>query len=1019
MEKNTNHHYGYGGVDALYDNNDNVYGVIQYYITYYEYKSYLENYKKDSSNYLYNLQKHCIAASTVVAKKDGKEFPQTYVNDEIFYLNEQLKYNGANLYEYSKKAGKNKKISLISSGTTSLTMSYLPNPVWFGGKVYKYSKPETFKYMFYDVDMKDDSIGMATTTFIYIDPSFLENQEEIELTSEEKSKLKNAQEQYNKYIEKANKINSEGGSLFEEEPQYSELPLSAGKYKKDVLEAVTDFLNVARAGLGIGTLELDETIAEQAQHKAVLVYYMNSLKDGNTYDHYFPKPDGVDQEFYDKAMSTMNENLYHGDAQTSIVEALNDGYGDPTNCGHRYNLLNPTYTKWGVGSAGKGISWGIQGAHKFSGYRTNTSELVAWPSNGIMPIDMINGSIGNWTAKFYGYEATEDTSVTVKCLNTNKSFEINNTNANNSNKLLKTNGSIITFRDDNITYEDGTIFEITIHNLKNSETGKIQEYTYRSVFKKFYVSKIKEVTSISLDKTKINILEGKTAKLNAKIVPEDADIKIMKFTSDDENIATVRQDGMITAVSAGTTVIKAYAQNGVYATCEVSVKEKTKLNINKNYDKSDNTVTVTVTSNNEFAETKPTWTLSADKKSYSKTYSENGNYSTNFIDIYGTEEKLSFEVNEIDENAPQITISQKVNEDNTVTVTATANRKLKNTKPTWKLSDDMMSYTKTYNENGKYSTNFVDLAGRETKISFEVTGIKSGLTLSKKLNSDNTVTVTVKSTTKLKNTKPTWKLSDDMMSYTKTYPENGSYSTNFIDINNNEKVLSFEITEIDDKGPKITISKKLNADNTVTVTATADEKMQNTKPTWNLSKNQMVYTKIYPANGRYSTKFVDLYGNISLVFFDVTEIESGFTISKVLNADNTVTVTVKSKSKLKDTKPTWKLSEDQMSYSKTYPANGTYTTKFVDMNETEKMLSFSITEIESGFTVSKVLNKDNTVTVTVKSKSKLKDTKPTWKLSEDQMSYSKTYSANGTYTTKFIDVNETEEFITFAINELK
>ena len=104
--------------------------------------------------------------------------------------------------------------------------------------------------------------------------------------------------------------------------------------------------------------------------------------------------------------------------------------------------------------------------------------------------------------------------------------------------------------------------------------------------------------------------------------------------------------------------------------------------------------------------------------------------------------------------------------------------------------------------------------------------------------------------------------------------------------------------------------------------------------------------KIYPANGRYSTKFVDLYGNISLVFFDVTEIESGFTISKVLNADNTVTVTVKSKSKLKDTKPTWKLSEDQMSYSKTYPTNGTYTTKFIDVNETEKFITFVINELK-------------------------------------------------------------------------
>ena len=213
---------------------------------------------------------------------------------------------------------------------------------------------------------------------------------------------------------------------------------------------------------------------------------------------------------------------------------------------------------------------------------------------------------------------------------------------------------------------------------------------------------------------------------------------------------------------------------------------------------------------------------------------------------------------------------------------------------------------------------------------------------------NNTIEVTMTSNNILKDTKPTWKLSEDKLVYTKTFDnEDKTYSTPVEDIYGNKKDILIEIKkDIANMPLKITMEYKTNADGTITAIMHSNKPMANTKPTWNLSKDQMVYTKIYPANGRYSTKFVDLYGNISLVFFDVTEIESGFTISKVLNADNTVTVTVKSKSKLKDTKPTWKLSEDQMSYSKTYPTNGTYTTKFIDVNETEKFITFVINELK-------------------------------------------------------------------------
>lgn len=45
--------------------------------------------------------------------------------------------------------------------------------------------------------------------------------------------------------------------------------------------------------------------------------------------------------------------------------------------------------------------------------------------------------------------------------------------------------------------------------------------------------------------------------------------------------------------------------------------------------------------------TKPTWKLSADKKTYAKVYSQNGEYTTTFTNKDGVEEKVTFKINEI------------------------------------------------------------------------------------------------------------------------------------------------------------------------------------------------------------------------------------------------------------------------------------------------------------------------------------------------------------------------------------
>ena len=545
---------------ALYDfDTKKVYAGMQYADYAYTLENtYWENYEKDSSTYLYGLQKHAIVANKVLAKRNGYEFPQTYASEDIFYLNEQLKYNGSNLYDYAKNTGKTQAIYCVVSQTGKEVYSELPNPISFAGEMENYVKPDSFKYALYDFEVIDyaPERKKVSERYIFIDPSFLDERKVVPLTDEENEKLKAAKAENKKYTEKVEKINEEKLGFFEEEPQYENLPLEAGKIREITLEAVTDFLNIARAGIGIDPLKANMDIADAAQHKAVLVYY--NSEHGLSSGHSPEQPEGVSDEFYNKAQSYMNENLYDGDSQRSIMNALNDLEGDPVTCGHRYNLLDPGYTEWGVGHAGEGISWSIQGCHKLSGSHSFDNDLVAWPSNGIMPINHISSTIGNWTAQFYkNYSITEDTEVTIECLNTGATYEITKENSGTNGKYLKTTGSrLVTFRDDNLTYENGDVFKITLHNMKNDDTGKIEDYTYRSVFYRFSDSaQDEDVTDIEIDKTSVELNMGGSQRVLAKVVPDNASNKLMVFSSQDETIAKVRQDGTITGVNTGTTTV--------------------------------------------------------------------------------------------------------------------------------------------------------------------------------------------------------------------------------------------------------------------------------------------------------------------------------------------------------------------------------------------------------------------------------------------------------------------------------
>ena len=83
------------------------------------------------------------------------------------------------------------------------------------------------------------------------------------------------------------------------------------------------------------------------------------------------------------------------------------------------------------------------------------------------------------------------------------------------------------------------------------------------------------VTGVTLDKSTLSLEEGATGNLVATISPENASYKAVSFTSSDEAIATVDDNGLVTAVAAGTAdiTVESIENGSKTAVCTLTVTE--------------------------------------------------------------------------------------------------------------------------------------------------------------------------------------------------------------------------------------------------------------------------------------------------------------------------------------------------------------------------------------------------------------------------------------------------------------
>ena len=216
-------------------------------------------------------------------------------------------------------------------------------------------------------------------------------------------------------------------------------------------------------------------------------------------------------------------------------------------------------------------------------YESSAPEIVKITGGGTMKALMEGKAVITVTSAF-NKEVSKKVEVTVKNLVKNKTYNkmvIPLDRKNKTRKLSrvsKVKASYLNFSSSRkkvatvskagvLTGKKVGTTKITIKGKKGLVKGAKQVIT-------LYVAK-KSVETVALDKTSVTLKPGDPMKLTTTVTPENA-ANVVVFTTSDKDVATVDQNGNVTAVKEGTAEITATTvDGGKKAVCVVTVSRDT------------------------------------------------------------------------------------------------------------------------------------------------------------------------------------------------------------------------------------------------------------------------------------------------------------------------------------------------------------------------------------------------------------------------------------------------------------
>lgn len=364
-----------------------------------------------------------------------------------------------------------------------------------------------------------------------------------------------------------------------EESPYLETPVTQGDYAPGSLTeaAISDavaYLNFIRKLAYLeGEVGTDALYTLRAQHAAVLLAANDKLA------HDSPRAVGMSDGFYQTAYTgTMSSNIAAINWMDNdvLIAALDyfvrdDGVANLSILGHRRWLLSPYLGKTGFGLANSatGMSYTAMYAHDFS-HDPGAWDNVKWPSEGAFPADMTSADIP-WSVTLNPAVYADDFSnVTVAMYEQSRGpaqlahFSIN--------AEAYGAGPCIIFMPDLagmglVDYQQNQVWHVRIDGLRTVDGGHASmEYTVEMV--SLYPI---DPAAVEVSPRALEMKVGDICLLAAAVVPEWADDISVIWSSSDEAVAIVDENGYVTAVGEGRCDISATAVNGRSDICAVGV----------------------------------------------------------------------------------------------------------------------------------------------------------------------------------------------------------------------------------------------------------------------------------------------------------------------------------------------------------------------------------------------------------------------------------------------------------------
>lgn len=196
-----------------------------------------------------------------------------------------------------------------------------------------------------------------------------------------------------------------------------------------------------------------------------------------------------------------------------------------------------------------------------AGWRTPT--ITDW-------IELFNNSSQTWTQKngVNGYEITSSANgnklflPAAGAVEGDSPLEVGNYGVYWSSSLYEdvVNSYAIIFASNNIIW---------------SQLARYYGYSVRPVYG---TSAAVSVTKVSLNRSTLSLKVGESSTLYATVTPSNAANRLVYWTSEDESVATVNDNGVVTAVGAGSTRVRVRTLDGgkmAYCTVTVTASSKT------------------------------------------------------------------------------------------------------------------------------------------------------------------------------------------------------------------------------------------------------------------------------------------------------------------------------------------------------------------------------------------------------------------------------------------------------------